>query len=623
MRTATIIASLAAGVMADSHVKATIKTTGDGSLMLNGTQIILTTGGANSLDISAVPGMFDNVHAHVAKVETDLLNLEKNVTKRLEGLGEDVENLEESTNNVAAKLESQAQKQNTDVVVIKASVAENAASVASNAESVANNAKLSTTLSTAFKAFLACAKDGKEYDDVAAACIEPTRQTFSVPGQYWNDVRTNNNLRWQNTRRDVNYIRSDPKSVMRVTYQDSLGFYNRGSTVSCRWRMSFDGQAKRALYMHSNAGRWSIDAQTNIWILPPNEIPNNIGNTNPSWYKVHAKEETQKSMRISIESYRDKGSYSCLQGWPSGRQDNSIIVEELDATMMVERRNMGEKQVKSANWETIADRRVIYTPKADGSLLEVTLSDAIGLQMATSARDGCTTRLVMNGQDVSPNKYYVQQSENFKNKIRLQPQTFTWRIPAASVKKGTKYTFDIQNKKGAGAAKCYYGWKKDLVENVLYVEEITTAKQAMSATTKLNSFTDVRATSTGFADVKGRTVAYTKKEANSVMKITLSDNLGWDGSGRSSWSCILRVLVNKKTYNIREMTSHSTSARGLHVQPKTLTFVCTSCPKGSNVYQLQVRRDRNNGAKQCILGGVKAGTPGFLKVEEIQAPLAF
>jgi len=54
--------------------------------------------------------------------------------------------------------------------------------------------------------------------------------------------------------------------------------------------------------------------------------------------------------------------------------------------------------------------------------------------------------------------------------------------------------------------------------------------------------------------------------------------------------------------------------------PKTLTFVCTSCPKGSNVYQLQVKR--SGGAKQCILGGVKAGTPGFLKVEEIQAPLA-
>ena len=180
------------------------------------------------------------------------------------------------------------------------------------------------------------------------------------------------------------------------------------------------------------------------------------------------------------------------------------------------------------------------------------------------------------------------------------------------MKKGAKLTFTFQNKRMPGtSSQCLYGWAGNQVHNTFMVEEITPDAQKLMAVSSPGSFGDVRDKSKTWTNVAGRTLAYTKKTASSLMKITLSDVWGYNQISKNP-ACQVRALVNGKEYGMGLQQSHSTSERGWVIQPTVFTWVCKTCPAGKNMVIIQSQRA--DGASECLFGG--SSKPGFLKTEE-------
>jgi hypothetical protein len=291
------------------------------------------------------------------------------------------------------------------------------------------------------------------------------------------------------------------------------------------------------------------------------------------------------------------------------------MMEEQDAAHVVVRQYMRDTRPSSTNWADIVDRSVTYTPKDSNSKLVVTYSDTIGTYYwSWGSSTGCGTRLLVNNKNIDSFQY----TQHVKGDLgwRIFPMSMSWTIDSKYVTKGQRLAIKLQNQKRLHS--CLYGWSNNQVHNALTVEEITPERQKNMAVTAAKSLTDVSVNSyRQWSNVDKRTVKYTKKDADSVVKVTLADNVGYSHRSHST-ACRWRVLANGKEHEMRPKWLHSTPRGGWQLNPNVMVWVCKSCPKGALTFQLQVYRD--SGANSCRFGW--GGASGYFSVEEIQSPTA-
>lgn len=313
---------------------------------------------------------------------------------------------------------------------------------------------------------------------------------------------------------------------------------------------------------------------------------------------------TDSKYNWEIQSLKEGGASQCQLGWSN--VENGVTFQEVDTSLMAVRRYMRDIRPRSTNWESMPDRTISYTPKTDKSMLEITYSDTTGMYQ-TSGREACGLRLLINNKP-HPFEHRSHSTGNFA--WRINPTSAKW-ITKAEMKKGTKYTFQLQNRRFGGASQCLYGWSGNQVHNTFMIEEITPDAQKLMAVSPQGSFKDVRDKSKSWSNVAGRALAYTKKTASSLMKITLSDVYGHNQISEAT-ACQVRALVNGKTYGMRLTQSRSDSQKGWWLQPTVFTWVCKSCPAGKNTVTIQSLKA--GGASECVFGWPSKA--GFLKTEE-------
>jgi len=338
------------------------------------------------------------------------------------------------------------------------------------------------------------------------------------------------------------------------------------------------------------------------------EIPG--GGSDGKWYSGPA-----STFDWRIEACRQGGSSTTANGWDGS--ENGVTFQEVDSNLMAVKRYMRDTRPRRTSWETIRDRTVKYVVKTTGSMLEITYSDTMGMYQ-TKAAEACGLRLMINNKP-HPYEHRMVSAGNWG--WRINPTSMKW-ITKAEMKKGAKLTFTFQNKRMPGtSSQCLYGWAGNQVHNTFMVEEITPDAQKLMAVSSPGSFGDVRDKSKTWTNVAGRALAYTKKTASSLMKITLSDQWGFNQVSESKAACQVRALVNGKTYDMGLQQSTATSEKGWLFQQTVFTWVCKTCPAGKNAVTIQSQR--GDGASECMFGGsykddAKQPTSkaGFLKTEE-------
>jgi len=337
------------------------------------------------------------------------------------------------------------------------------------------------------------------------------------------------------------------------------------------------------------------------------EIP---GGSEGKWYSGPA-----STFDWRIEGCRQGGSSRWANGWDGS--ENGVTFQEVDPNLLAVKRYMRDTRPGRTSWENIRYRDVKYTVKTTGSMLEITYSDTMGHYQAR-AGEACGLRLMINNKP-HPYEHRMVSAGNWG--WRINPTSMKW-ITKAEMKKGAKLTFTFQNKRMPGtSSQCLYGWAGNQVHNTFMVEEITPDAQKLMAVSSPGSFGDVRDKSKTWTNVAGRALAYTKKTASSLMKITLSDQWGFNQVSESKAACQVRALVNGKTYDMGLQQSTATSEKGWLFQQTVFTWVCKTCPAGKNAVTIQSQR--GDGASECMFGGsykddAKQPTSkaGFLKTEE-------
>jgi len=478
--------------------------------------------------------------------------------------------------------------QGTEITAIKGSITAQGKDIDGVSEDV-------DAMEKDFTAALTCMAANGVYKD--GKCEDKPMKTFAMTSTF-KDTRSTGC--WQVPEgREGTAKRVDPSKYVKVSYYDTIGFYQNGrQSTACRWRMLINGRAYREHWSHAmNRNGWRIYPMTMFNVYTNTEIS---GSSEGKWY---SNPDTTYDWRI--ESCRQGGASSCVAGYSN--VENGVTFQEIDTNLMAVKRYMRDQRPGSTSWSNIADRTVKYTVKTDSSMLEITFSDTTGMYQ-TRGSDACGLRLMINNKP-HPYEHRSHSIGNFG--WRINPTSTKW-ITKADQKKGAKLTFQLQNRRFSGASSCLYGWAGNQNHNTFMVEEITPDAQKLVAVSPQGAFSDVRDKSKGWTNVAKRSLAYTKKTASSLMKITYSDVWGYNQISGTT-ACQVRALVNGKTYGMRPTMSHSDSQKGFFIQPTVMTWVCKTCPTGKNTVTIQ--SSKQNGASECVFGWPSKA--GFLKTEEI------
>jgi len=462
-----------------------------------------------------------------------------------------------------------------------------------------------------FTVGLTCVANNGVYKD--GKCEDRPKNTFAMSSTF-QDVRTTGC--WQDVGgRSGQTRRVDSTKNVKVSYFDNIGCEQETyrSGPQCKWRMRINGKAFREhwSYGEARARGFKIYPTTIFNVYTNTEIPG----SRPEWWAL----DSGKSYNWDIQACKEPygGARRCINGWSNTNGagvvsqnapdvENGVTFQEVDPSLMAVRRYMSIVYESSSAWKSIGQRTVVYTPKTDKSMLEITYSDTTGMYQIRGS-DACGLRLLINNR---PHPFEHRSHSIGNYGWRINPTSTKW-ITKAEMKKGTRLTFQLQMKMFSGSGRCIYGYADGQSHNTFMVEEITPDAQKLMAVSPQGAFNDVRDKSKGWTNVAGRALAYTKKTASSLMKITLSDVWGFNQISGTT-ACQVRALVNGKTYGMGLHMGHSDNNRGYFIQPTVFTWVCKTCPVGKNMVTIQ--SSKQNGASECVFGWPSKA--GFLKTEE-------
>lgn len=600
--------------------------TADGNLQVSvdaGQAIMLTTGD-NTVIAGDIPVMIEDVKNDTT---VKVAALDEQVSEGLKELMAHIDMVNESLSNNSMALEHRLMmsldmlENSTSMAIDKVSMDVDAASAALQQEldnamtatqksldkinmtatradaTSAENADDIKDVMAEIKARAACALEGDHWDEDSSECVSGKQmivvgdipdQEYRITDQYiWTDVYA------------LKVQRFDNRKHLRLIISDNFGMRSGHAQTGngCRFRVLKDGLAQRE--------HWSHTFYRDGYQLEPLSLVN--------WYpavdKWYHSAYGIKDHTFKLQQYRDSRAQECRVGWGGGRD---VMAEEVDPDTVSVRQFMRDNRPSSTSWTNIADRTLSYTPKDDNSKLIVTYHDTLGTYYwSYGSGAGCSTRLLVNNVAIDSNQY--QQQIKGDAGWRIMPYTVSWVIESKYVKKGTKLTLQLQSRRGLQG--CLYGWANGQTHNSLAVEEITPERQKSMMITTAKALKYRALSGRTWSNVPLRALAFDKKDADSVVKITLSENIGYQHR-QSSTACQFRVMVNGKSYDMTPKRLHGTPGGGRHAMPTMMVWVCTTCPKGKQTYQVQVYVDW--GANSCEFG--YASESGYYSIEEIAKP---
>ncbi len=275
-------------------------------------------------------------------------------------------------------------------------------------------------------------------------------------------------------------------------------------------------------------------------------------------------------------------------------------------TVAVERW-MDDSRLTPAAWADLPGRELRVSKRGANSLLKVSYQDVLGISMA-AANDACSWRLTL---DRVPVELEFRSHSAAVSGWRIHPTHLTWYLE--NIEAGEHILRVQVLRVSAAASECLAGWISGEVGNFLSSEEVTAG--AVGITRHME---DSRLTPASWTNLPGRTVTFAKRDAGSLLQVSLYDVLGYLMTGRAGWGCRWRLLMDGNPASL-SFSGHSSNASGWRIWPTTLIWTLNAVPAGQHTFQVQVYRPDSNTCSQCLAGWPNGNTGNSLVVREISA----
>jgi len=382
--------------------------------------------------------------------------------------------------------------------------------------------------------------------------------------------------------REFGFEKTSPESVLRVSYNDTLGYSMIAEGPGCSWRLLVNGAATQSFGSRTSKALGLRVWPTNLeWLVE--DLP--VGHHD---FKVQVKKES--------------GASRCFAGWFDNNAENFIEVEELDPYYMAVTKGMGESATASTSWVDIPGRSLVYEKKEDKSGLEINYIDNFGYNMSSSGA-ACSWRLLMDNRVVE--KEISSHANTSHDGWRTHPRHLSWFIYGAAL---GEHTFKIQIKKSsAGVSQCVSGWPNTKVANRLSIQEfnedeILLTRSMAASNTSPNAWTNI----------PSRDISHVKKEANTQVRVTYTDGLGTTMLLRGlgcRWQLTVDNVVKGRPYN-----SYNSNATGHRMDHSRLQWVVSGLSEGAHRYRIQSLRPDSTTSSHCYAG---FSAENSLQIEEI------
>ncbi len=413
------------------------------------------------------------------------------------------------------------------------------------------------------------------------------RGNVQVSGHFGDTRHTPNG--WDNLPgRDVTFAKRRADTVLRVTWQDVLGYHMVGHGWGCRWRLTIDGAVHdRSVNSHTSTARgWRIQPIQQEWIVQGLAAGNH---------------------RYRIQLYRpDANSTSdCLAGWPNGDTHNFIAVEEIEPGNIAVARHFGDTRSTPNGWADLPSRAITIDKDRDDTYLQVTYQDVLGYHKVGHSW-GCRWRLTMNGAAVDRS---FSSHTSATGGWRIDPRNLTWVLDG--VPRG-QYTFRIQNyRPDAGStSECLAGWSNGDTANHISVRELDRQSVAIR-----RHMSDRRDTPNGWSYLPERDVSHAKQQGGTSIRVTYMDDLGYYMRGHG-WGCRWRLVVDDNAFG-RAINTHTSTGAGWRIDPMRLEWIVPNLAPGNHRYRIQLYRPDPNTSSECLAGWPNGDTGNFLMVQEV------
>ena len=393
------------------------------------------------------------------------------------------------------------------------------------------------------------------------------------------------------TAREVAFTKQDTNSVLRVTYQDTMGFNMSSHAQSCQWRLTMDDSpVGKAQFHHSSTTTgWRTKSSSFKWFLPD----------------VAAGSHTFK-----LQVLKSSGASECLNGWNNNEQENFFMVQEFppptdSSAKYAVARNMPDVRTNSSSWTNIGSREVTYNKQDGDSNLRITYHDSLGSRMA-SGTTACRWRLTMDNNAVGKEQWTHSSS------------TTGWRIWSGSlgwflsgVPTGS-HTFRIQSHMSSGGDECLNGWENGNQENFFIVEEIDPPSSSSRYAVARN-MPDVRTNDTSWINVGSREVTYNKQDENSTLRVVYHDSLGNHMTSQTT-ACRWRLTMDNNAVG-KEQWHHSSATTGWRIWPGSFEWLLPSVSAGSHTFRIQ--SVKGGGVSECLNGWSNGSQENFFIIQEL------
>jgi len=395
---------------------------------------------------------------------------------------------------------------------------------------------------------------------------------------------------------------SASETIVRVTFTDSQGQRWHGtSSKGGAFRLLVDGtcwsnRCTKTTHADPYSG-WNIFSNSWTWW---------IDNLSPG---VHT---------FEIQAYAESGVTSeVLLGWENNAQENHLMVEELLLQDTTVAKHFPDARKGDSTLSDIPGRVAYHYKRSASTDLVIVHSDTIGIRQA-SHTTACEYQAILFGPSYPSglNLGFHHSHSHKGTGWRIWPVDYQYFAQASSLSLGAGlYTVKIQFAKHAGASECLAGWPGSEANSIAIIERnpslLSIAPNPVFSGSSRRQLGDIRLTTVNtWTNVAARTVSYTKKYSSSVIRVTLSDTLGFYTISQS-YGCLWRLVVNGGT--TRNMYSHGSSANGWRIGAQTLVWY-PSVGTGTSTYQLQDYVPDGK-ISSCLNGW--SSTHGHLLVEEI------